>query len=146
MLDDFRELFAELFTKDQQTALIIITVGVTVATQAFKKIYFGLRPVNNAVKKEAIIWLAAVSFGAAGGVAGYFVAIPPQPIWFWLFVGVASGGTAIGLFKLFVDAVLPGLMKRLRGGMSKIVIQYQILKMPKPNGKPNDPTKYYIDE
>ena len=104
-----------VFTKEQQIALAIIMVGVMIVTQAFKKIYFGFNPVRNTPKKEAIIWLAAVSFGAIGGILGYLVAIPPQPLWFWVFAGIASGGAAIGLFKVLIDAIWPRIISKIGG-------------------------------
>jgi len=142
-MDDIQKLFTELFTKDQQTALIIITIGVMVATQAFKKIYFGLYPVRNAVKREAILWLAAVSFGAIGGLLGYFVAIPPQPLWFWLFTGVASGGAAIGMFKVLIDVIWPKF-SGIKAKKPIVVTKDQILKMPKDEA--DDPTRFYIKD
>jgi len=92
-----------LFTPEQQFALLIITVGVMSLVQVFKNVYFGFFPKHSKIKKRAILWLAAFVFGAFGGVAGYYVGRPPQPLWFWLFVGVASGGGAIGVFKIVIE-------------------------------------------
>ena len=102
-MEQITSFFANLFTQEQQTALAIITIAVMVATQSFKKIYFGFHPVRSITKKRAIIWSVAVLFGALCGAVGYFVAVPEQALWFWLFVGVSSGGIAIGAFDLLVS-------------------------------------------
>lgn len=101
-MDDYQLVFDALFTKQQQIALAITTIGVMSLTQVFKNVYFGFRPERRKAKKRAILWLAAFTFGILGGVAGYFVGIPPQPLWFWIFAGVASGALAISLFKIFI--------------------------------------------
>ena len=103
-MDDYLKILDALFTHGQQIALAIITVSVMSLVQVFKNVYFGFYPVNSKVKKRAILWLAAFVFGAVGGVVGYFVG-EPQPLWFWIFSGVASGGTAIGIFKLITAKV-----------------------------------------
>ena len=115
-MDDLLKLFAELFTPAQQSALLIIMIGVACLTQAFKKIYFGFYPVPSRRKKVAIIWLAAVSFGALGGIAGYFVGKPPQPLWFWMFAGTAAGGAAIGVFKVLLDTKWRVIIRRIGKG------------------------------
>ena len=108
MIDqEILDQIGKLFTLQQQTAFAIITLGVMGATQAFKNIYFGFYDVKKAEKRKAIIWLFAYSAGVAGGLMGHFTAEPPQPLWFWIFTGVTSGGAAIGLFKLFVEIILP---------------------------------------
>ena len=112
-MDEILTALSAVFTKEQQISLAVIMVGVVIVTQAFKKIYFGFNPLRNSHKKEAIIWSAAVSFGAMGGVLGYFVAIPPQPLWFWMFTGIASGGAAIGLFKVLIDIIWPRIVSKI---------------------------------
>lgn len=102
-MDDLLKLFTDLFTPNQQTALVIITLGVMSLVQVFKNVYFGFYPTQGRNKKKAILWLAAFVFGVLGGVAGYFVGRPPQPLWFWMFTGAASGCAAIMLFKIFVE-------------------------------------------
>ena len=104
-MDDLLKLFTELFTPEQQTALAIITLGVMALVQVFKNVYFGFFPTSRRNKKKAIIWLAAFIFGILGGVAGYFLGRPPQPLWFWMFAGAASGCAAIGVFKLLIDVI-----------------------------------------
>jgi len=107
-----QQIANDLFTPAQQAALLIITIGVMILTQAFKSIYFGFFPCQGQKKKKAIIWLAAFTIGILGGVASYFVAIPQQPLWFNLFAGVSCGGIAIGLFKLLVEIIWPRLSRK----------------------------------
>ena len=114
-MDEYLLILDRLFTPQQQTALVIITAGVMSLTQVFKNVYFGFFPVTSRAKKKAILWLAAFTFGVSGGVAGYLVGTPAQPLWFWIFTGVASGGTAIGLFRLFIGIMWP----RIRSIASK---------------------------
>ncbi len=104
-MDDLLKLFTDLFTPNQQTALVIITLGVMSLVQVFKNVYFGFYPTRRRGVKRAILWLAAFIFGVLGGVAGYFVGRPPQPLWFWMFTGAASGCAAIGVFKLLIDVI-----------------------------------------
>lgn len=108
-MDEYLAILNKLFTPQQQTALIIITIGVISLTQAFKNIYFGLFPVHSKPRKKAILWLAALVFGVCGGFVGYVAGVPPQPLWFWIFCGVSAGGLAIGVFKLLVDIMWPRL-------------------------------------
>lgn len=107
-MDELTRLFAALFTPSQQIALAIITMAVIALVQVFKNIYCGLYPKHGRNKRKAILWLVAFILGVLGGIAGYFVGEPPQPLWFWMFVGAASGCAAIFAFKLFVD-ILPAL-------------------------------------
>lgn len=102
-MNELIQYLETIFTRDQQTALLIITFGVMSLVQVFKNVYFGFYPVHSKIRKRAILWLAAFTFGAAGGVAGYYVGRPPQPLWFWMFVGIASGGAAIGIFKIVIE-------------------------------------------
>jgi len=114
-MNEYMEILNRFLTPEQQTALVIITVSVMILTQAFKNIYFGLFPVSGRARKKAILWLAALMFGATGGVIGYLAGIPQQPLWFWIFCGVSSGGFAIGLFKLLIGIIWP----KLQGMISK---------------------------
>ncbi len=110
-MDDLSKVFTALFTPGQQTALAIITLGVMSLVQVFKNVYFGFYPTPRRGKKKAILWLAAFIFGVLGGVAGYFLGRPPQPLWFWMFTGAASGCAAIGVFKLIVDVIWPRIRR-----------------------------------
>ena len=124
-MDELTELLAALFTPSQQLALAIITLAVISLMQVFKNVYFGLYPTHGKNKRKAILWLVAFALGVGGGVAGYFVGEPPQPLWFWMFVGAASGCTAIVAFKLLVDIVGPllkdALLPALKGVIKKWV-------------------------
>jgi len=110
-MDDLLKLFTDLFTPAQQTALFVITLGVMGLVQVFKNVYFGFHPVTNRNKKKAILWLVAFTFGVLGGVAGYFVGKPPQPLWFWMFTGAISGCAALGVFKFVVDVLWPRIKR-----------------------------------
>jgi len=109
MMEEYLLILNKLFTPQQQTALLIITIGVMSLTQAFKNIYFGLFPVTGKARRKAILWLAAFSFGVSGGYIGYVAGIPPQPLWFWIFCGVSAGGLAIGAFQLLIGIIWPRL-------------------------------------
>ena len=111
MIDqEILDQIGKLFTLQQQAAFAIITMAVIVVTQAFKEIYFGFHKVKDVERRKAIIWLFAFSAGLAGGLAGHFTSTTPQPMWFWIFTGVMSGGAAVWLFKLIVKIVLPRIM------------------------------------
>jgi len=114
-MNEYMEVLNKLFTPEQQTALVIITISVMILTQAFKNIYFGLYPVSGKARRKAILWLAALTFGISGGGIGYIAGIPQQPLWFWIFCGASSGGFAIGLFKLIIGIIWP----KLQSVMSK---------------------------
>lgn len=103
----FTQVFAALFTPAQQVALAIITLAVVALTEVFKRVYFGFWPTRRKGKRVAILWLAAFSFGVVCGVGGYAIGEPPQPLWFWVFSGAASGWVAVCLFKLFVGVLWP---------------------------------------
>lgn len=108
-MDEYLDILNKLFTPQQQTALFIITIGVMSLTQAFKNIYFGFFPTSSKPKKKAIIWLFAFIMGVAAGITGFYTALPPQPLWFWLFSGVISGGGSIFLYRLIVEVIWPRL-------------------------------------
>ena len=95
------KFIVDLFTPQQQSALAIITISVIIATNQFKIIYFGFRPERREAKKRAVIHLFAVFSGAAGGVVGYSIGFPHQPLWFWIVAGIFSGGLSIGAYKIF---------------------------------------------
>lgn len=111
-MTEFLALLDALFTEQQQIALAIITIGVIAVTEVFKHVYFGFYPERRKSRKAAILWLAAFTFGLIGGIIGYFVGEPPQPLWFWVFTGFSAGAGAIGIFKLFIEW-LPMLKQRL---------------------------------
>ena len=110
-MEDLTTYINKFFTIQQQTALLAITISVMVLTQAFKNIYFGFHNVKDKKKRKAIIWLFALVAGIGGGMAGHWTAIPAQPIWFWIFSGVSSGGLAIGAFWLIIEVALPRLKR-----------------------------------
>lgn len=116
-------LLAALFTPSQQIALAIITLTVIALMQVFKNIYFGLYPRHTRGRRKAILWSAAFSLGVGCGVVGYYVGEPPQPLWFWMFAGAASGCAAITVFKLFVDVLGPifkgALIPAAKGALKK---------------------------
>jgi len=97
----------KFFTIQQQTALLAVTISVMILTQAFKNIYFGFHRVKDKKKRKAIIWLFALLAGFGAGMIGHLTAVPPQPILFWVFSGVSSGGLAIGAFWLIIEIALP---------------------------------------
>ena len=69
----------------------------------FKPIFFGFFPMDKAKdkkKKNAIIHLFVFVSGVIGGVVGYQISIPQQPLWFWVVTGLLSGIGSIVLFKL----------------------------------------------
>ena len=110
-MDELINLFKQLFTSEQQTALVVITLGVMAVVQVFKNVYFGFFPERRKSRKRAILWLAAFTFGVLGGVAGYLVGQPSQPLWFWMFAGAASGCAAVGAFKLFIEIDWRGMIR-----------------------------------
>lgn len=112
MEQDILDQLLKLFTLKQQAAFAIITLGTIGVTQAFKNIYFGFHNVKKPEKKKAIIWLFAFSAGFTGGMIGHFVSTVPQPMWFWIFTGVTSGGAAISIFKLFIEIILPKFLSK----------------------------------
>lgn len=113
-MDEYLSIINQLFTKQQQTALITITVGVISLTQVFKHVYFGFFPERRQGRKAAIIWLAAFIFGLSGGIIGYYVGIPKQPLWFWIFTGISSGALSIGVFKLIIGIIWPRLINMVK--------------------------------
>ena len=104
-------LFEQLFTPTQQIALTIITVSVMCLVQVFKNVYFGFYPMHSKNRRKAVLWLSAFIFGVLGGAAGYLVGQPPQPLWFWLFVGAASGCIAVCAFKIFIEIDWRGMVR-----------------------------------
>lgn len=110
-MNSLTDIFKQLFTPEQQTALLIITLGVMALTQVFKNVYFGFYPKHTKNVRKAVLWLAAFCFGVVGGVAGYYVGQPPQPLWFWMFTGAASGCVAVGAFKLFIEIDWRGMIR-----------------------------------
>jgi hypothetical protein len=106
-MDEVMTYLNKLFTPQQQTALVVITFSVMMLTQAFKNIYFGFNKVPSPAKKKAIIWMFALFAGFTAGIIGYYVAIPKQPLWFWIFSGVSAGGIAIGAFIVIVEKIYP---------------------------------------
>ena len=103
--EQFQSYLNLLFTPQQQTAIIITTLVVMALTQVFKKVYFGFSPERRKGKKAAIIWLTAFIIGLICGIIGYYIAIPKQPLWFWLFTGAVSGVASIGAFKFLIEIV-----------------------------------------
>lgn len=112
-MSEYLEILDRLFTPQQQTALVIITLGVMILTQAFKNIYFGFHTVTSAKKKKAIIWSFALAAGIGGGYVGYIAGVPKQPLWFWIFSGVSAGGFALGTYKLIIEIIWPRLSKQV---------------------------------
>ena len=110
-MNDITIYIDKFFTLQQQTALLAITISVMILTQAFKNIYFGFHKIKDGQKRKAIIWLFALVTGFGGGMIGHLTAVPSQPIWFWIFSGVSSGGLAIGSFWLIIEIVLPRLKR-----------------------------------
>lgn len=111
-INSVTEFILNLFTTQQQAALGIITLCIMVATQQFKVIYFGFKPERRDAVKRAKIHLFALVAGGIAGIAGHFIGVPPQPLWFWVVSGVISGGTAIGAFKILVEVVWLKWIKR----------------------------------
>lgn len=106
-MDEVMVYINKFFTPQQQVALVIITFSVMMLTQAFKNIYFAYFKTKDKDKKKAVIWMFALLTGFAAGVIGHYVAIPKQPLWFWIFSGVSAGGMAIGSFIVLVEKVWP---------------------------------------
>lgn len=101
------EFLANLFTVQQQTALVIISLCVLALTHNFKIIWFGFWPERRDNRKAAIVRLFAVSAGMLLGVAGYFIGAK-QPLWFWLVSGILSSGATIlivDIYKRFIAKV-----------------------------------------
>jgi len=110
MMEQYLNQIIDLFTPAQRLALVVITASVMSLTQVFKKVYFGFWPERRKTRKSAIIWLFSFIAGSLCGLAGYYIGAPQQPMWFWLFCGVSSGGIAIGMFKLIIEIIWPRLV------------------------------------
>jgi len=97
ILTDF---LARLFTPQQQTAVLIMSLCVLVATHNFKIIWFGFHTERREKRKAAIIRLFAVITGTLFGVIGFYIA-PKEPLWFWLVSGLLSSGGAILIVDIY---------------------------------------------
>lgn len=117
-MEEITKLLAALFTPSQQISLAVITLSVIALMQVFKNVYFGLYPRHTRSRRKAILWLVAFAMGVACGAVGYFIGEPPQPLWFWMFVGAASGCVAITTFKLLADIVGPALKEAFKKWLS----------------------------
>lgn len=98
MITDF---LARLFTQQQQTAILIMSLCVLVATHNFKIIWFGFHTERKIAKKAAIIRLFAVVSGTFFGVIGHYMTDIKEPLWFWLVSGLLSSGGAIIIVDLY---------------------------------------------
>lgn len=105
MIDTLTDFLSKLFTLQQQSALLIISLCVLVATHNFKIIYFGFRPERREKRKAAIVRLFAVCSGLLCGIGGYFIGVK-QPMWFWAVSGIISSGVTIILVDLYKRFVL----------------------------------------
>jgi len=105
----------DLFTPQQRLAIFAIVVSVMTLTQVFKHVYFGFWPERRKGKKAAIIWLFAFVAGILIGLFGYWAGEIKQPLWFWLFCGISSGGIAIGAYKLLIGVIWARLVKKADG-------------------------------
>ena len=112
-VDKYLELVSQLFTGDQQFALFIITVSVMSLTQVFKKVFFAFMPRMSAKKTAGILTGYAFVIGVTCGAVGYYVAVPPQPLWFWLFCGASGGMVSIAVYKAVIDVIWPIVKPRL---------------------------------
>jgi len=108
-MEEYLKILSSLFTPAQQSALAIITIGVMSLLQVFKNIYFGFWPERSRLRKTAIIWMFGFTIGIAAGIAGYYLQLTKQPLWFWIFTGITSGVLAIGSFKLLIEIIWPRL-------------------------------------
>jgi len=113
-MESYLNQLIDLFSPEQKTALVVITIGVMSLSQAFKNIYFGFFPTQAKLRKKAIIWLAAFIFGLSGGLIGYYFGLPKQPLWFWIFCGVSCGGLGIAAYKLIIEMIWPRLLSLVK--------------------------------
>jgi len=111
-MDQYFNQIIELFTPQQRLAIFAIVVSVMTLTQVFKKVYFGFFPERRTTRKAAIIWLFSFISGLSLGLLGYWAGEIKQPLWFWLFCGISSGGIAIGAYKLLIGVIWARLSKK----------------------------------
>jgi len=114
-MDQYITQIIDLFTPAQRLAIFAIVVSVMTLTQVFKKVYFGFWPERRTTRKAAIIWLFSFTTGFLLGIAGYYIGGTVQPLWFWLFCGISSGGVSIGAYKLLIDIIWGRLAKKAAG-------------------------------
>jgi len=113
-VDQYLNQLIDLFSPEQKTALVVITIGVMSLTQVFKNVYFGFWPERRKTRKAAIIWLISFILGLSGGLIGYYFGLPKQPLWFWIFCGVSCGGLGIAAYKLIIEMIWPRLLSLVK--------------------------------
>lgn len=100
------DFLSRLFTPQQQTAILIMSLCVLVATHNFKIIWFGFHAERRKARKDATIRLFAVVTGSLFGVIGHYVTDVKEPMWFWLVSGLLSSGGAfliIAIYKRWLE-------------------------------------------
>jgi len=103
-MDDLKiilDFLTRLFTQQQQTAILIMSLCVLVATHNFKIIWFGFHTERREKRKAAIIRLFAIITGTLFGVIGHYITDIKEPLWFWLVSGLLSSGGAILIVDLY---------------------------------------------
>lgn len=95
------DFLSRLFTPQQQTSLLIMSLCVFVSTHNFKEIWFGFHVERRQKRKDATIRLFAVVAGALFGVIGHYITDIKEPMWFWLVSGLLSSGGAILIADIY---------------------------------------------
>jgi CDP-diglyceride synthetase len=119
--------------------LIIAFIAVVMLTEMGKRVL--LADIEPKEKKHRFIWGLSFILGALVAISGYMVT-DTMPNWFWLFVGATAGTVSNIVHHLVVKVWWKN--RRKQGG--RVVSKADVMKMPKPEGKPDAETEFYVKD
>jgi CDP-diglyceride synthetase len=121
--------------------LIIAFIAVVMLTEMGKRVL--LADIEPKHKKDRFIWGLSFILGALVAISGYMVT-DTMPNWFWLFVGATAGTVTNVIHYLVVKVWWKNRVEKKQGG--RVVSKADVMKMPKPEGKPDAETEFYVKD
>jgi hypothetical protein len=95
-----RDYLLLLLDAPQWHILALIVLVTSGATESVKRLL-----TSTGKKRDRTIYAASLAFGLLSTVAGYFVAIKVQPMWFWLTTGVMAGPVTSWLYRYTMPVI-----------------------------------------
>jgi hypothetical protein len=141
----FEEILAYWDTLPEKIQILIICfIAVTSIVEMIRRGF--LIDIDDKRQKRRYIYATALSVGASVGISGFFLT-DGQPNWFWAFVASTGGGVSVVMHHVIIKILWPKALSFAPSNKNgKVVSKDQVMKMPKPEGKPDAPTEYYIKD
>lgn len=122
--------------------MAIAFVTVALLTEMGKHVL--LADIEPKSRKHRYIWGLSFILGALVAISGYNVT-DSMPSWFWLLTGATAGTVSNIIHHVVVKVWWKNRMEKKRG-TGRVVSKADVLRMPKPEGKPDAETEYYIKD